>query len=327
MKKNNFSSIFIGDPHAKLSNLENIEKILKLAVEKKDDSEALVLLGDLTDTHAMIRSEVLAFWGEQIKRLSSEFSKIIIIPGNHDQVGSAQKEHINSLWPLKTIADNITVVGNSFTYKKVGFFPYTASAEILEKRVKDAAVVGDIKTMVVHQTFDGAKYDNGMFAPDGFSLEPYKHLDIISGHIHSQSEFANVWYPGTAIWESASDANKEKGIWKIDFEDGKRAKTVFYSTGDVVPKMALVVVNEGEELPSFSQNTKYVVHLIGTSSWIKKNKKTLENLKHKVKTTYTDSSIKKAERKALKSSNIGHFIENGNYKSDKTKIISFIEGL
>lgn len=327
MSENKFSAILVGDPHAKLSNLQNVEKVLDLSIEKKGVADTLVILGDLTDTHAMIRSEVLHFWGEQIKRVAAHFAKVIIIPGNHDQVGSAQKEHIHSLWPLKSIVHNVTVVEVLSTYRGVGFFPYTASQEILQKRIEDAKTLGKIKTAIVHQTFDGAKYDNGMFAPDGFSLEPYKDLEIISGHIHTQSEFANVWYPGTATWESASDVNKEKGIWRADFVDGKRVGREFFSTKGIVPSMALVTVNEGEEIPAFEDGVKYVVHLIGTSSWIKKNKKALEGMKVKVKTTYTDSSIKKAERNASKSSNIGHFIEAGNYKSSKTDIVSFIEGL
>jgi len=42
------------------------------------------------------------------------------------------------------------------------------------------------KILFCHQTFDGAKFENGFYAPDGFDFSGIKYEKIISGHIHTQ---------------------------------------------------------------------------------------------------------------------------------------------
>jgi len=48
-----------------------------------------------------------------------------------------------------------------------------------------------------HQTFDGAKFSEGFYTTDGIDSSLIKTDLIISGHIHIEQRWANVYYPGT----------------------------------------------------------------------------------------------------------------------------------
>lgn len=313
------NGILIGDPHAKISTLSQLEKIIDFAILSKKDEDTIILLGDLFDTHGVVRNEISYFWKEQFAKLAKVFKRIVVIVGNHDQVGSLEKEHIHSLWAFSNLSSQIIIVDIPMIIDDILFVPYTGIESKFINWVKNS----NKKIIFCHQTFDGAMYDNGIYAPDGFSLSELTDVTIISGHIHSQSEFANVWYPGTALWDSASDANKPKGIWRCHIKNSKIINKEFLSTASVVPEMLSVQIKEGEQIPEILSNKKYVFHLIGTSTWINKIKKNLSG--HKIKTTFTDSILKKASEKKMHK-NIEDFIASKNLHNAE-KIIEYIRGL
>jgi DNA repair exonuclease SbcCD nuclease subunit len=72
------------------------------------------------------------------------------------------------------------------------------------------------KTLVCHQTFDGSKYENGFFAPDGIDPGDVEVPVIISGHIHSQQVVSwaggYIQYIGSPRWRTMSDVNEKKHV-------------------------------------------------------------------------------------------------------------------
>lgn len=315
--------VLIGDPHAKINNLPQLEKVVDLAIANKGGATHAVLLGDLFDTHAVVRNEISYFWRDQLSKLMGSFEYVIAIVGNHDQAGNVEKEHVHSLWAYESLGENLVVVDKP-TGLDIGLFlPYTSSEEKFISWCEEGRKNGH-KVVFCHQTFDGAKYDNGMYAPDGFSLDKISDLKIISGHIHTQSEFGNVWYPGTAMWESASDANKDKGVWRVSIGSNGVQEREFISSETVIPKMVSIVVNEGDDHKKLDDNKKYLVHLVGNSKWIAKAKK--EYVGHKVKTTFTDSTERKSQ-KQNQSGNLSDFLSKKNFKTPVQDLLRYIRSL
>ena len=96
------------------------------------------------------------------------------------------------------------------------------------------------------------------------------------------------------------------------------------STKDVVPEMISIELTEESELPMIVSGKKYAFHLKGPSAWIAKTRKNLAG--HKIKTTFTDSTVR-AKNGSRKTDNIKEFINKSNFKSDKEKMLIYIESL
>jgi DNA repair exonuclease SbcCD nuclease subunit len=195
--------LFVGDVHATVQELGDCEKLVDLILEKTDLDTEVVFLGDQYHTHATLRIEVVDFWNRALKRIKEASQKVILVVGNHDMPNdSSQKVH--SL--LANNTDGMFVVDGPFKRFGIGFLPYYHDRE---KFVKDANAL-DTNTIVCHQTFDGAKYENGFYAKDGVDPSLLNATHIISGHIHAPSQFDKVTYVGAPRWRTASDANTDR---------------------------------------------------------------------------------------------------------------------
>ena len=309
----------LGDPHAKINSLNEIsvliDYLISLKNQKKTDS--LVILGDLFDTHSVVRLEIWKFWEEQLNKLSKHFSsdEIIIISGNHDKPGSTEREYISAIATLNS--NNATLVYDTGSvYQGVSFVPYCSKEDAFIDICNDLHKKNPTKYLICHQTFNGAKFDNGMYAPEGFDFNKVPHEQIISGHIHTTMRFDKVFYPGTARWESASDANKTKGIYVLDTNTDAYE---FYSTDNVVTPMIALEVKEGDEVVELNKNAKYTIHLIGTSKWIAKTKGQYKG--SKIKTTYIDSLLKRSSEKPQNFKDYLDKITTSSKKEDILKLI------
>lgn len=308
----------IGDPHAKLNSLSDLSVINQyiISLKKEGKIQKAIFLGDLFDTHSVMRIEIWNFWKQQISLLLEHFSPedIAIISGNHDKPGSYEKENLSAIATLNSV---VLVYDAPFVWNSITLVPFYSKESDFIDACKNTQVMGSYtKYLVCHQTFNGAKYDNGMYAPDGFDYTLIPHEKIISGHIHTTMEFDKVFYPGTARWESASDANKEKGIYVLDTNTDTYD---FYPTNGIVMPMYSIEIKENEEIPELLENAKYAIHLIGTSKWISKIKPKFKNMK--VKTTYTDSLLK---RSAYKHENFADYLDKIELSVKKEDILKLI---
>jgi hypothetical protein len=131
-----------------------------------------------------------------------------------------------------------------------------------------------------------------MYAPDGIPTGEWseKFTHVISGHIHSEQLFGNIIYPGTARWDTASDANKRKGICLYDHEEnGKIRTSQFISTEGVCSPIKSVAFYEADVQPKvdWSDNTRMAVELVGSSVWCAQQKEILKG-KCSISTKITD---------------------------------------
>ena len=291
---------FLGDPHAKIQSLPEVEKIIDFSIKSFADCKYFVILGDLFDTHAVVRLEIQAFWQSQIDKILSQWKdspekQLIIIEGNHDRPHAA---HLQNLSALKTLKGDFVLVSDVYAIPEIsmGFVGYHHHEEDFVEAALEAYERGGKQFLVCHQTFNGAVYDNGMYAPDGFDAEKLSQSVVISGHIHTAHSFGKVNYPGTSRWESKSDANKEKGLWIATIQENLSWTSELISTEGVVPKMYEIDWLEGDEQPKLAEGNKYVVRMVGASSWISKNRVKILD-KAKITPVYTDTAQNRIQRK------------------------------
>lgn len=238
--------------------------VLKTAVDQR--AEALVLLGDLYHTHGVIDANVQHFWWQFFEAADSAVNETIVIKGNHDAPG--EDGAMASALFAHTYQCR-TVMHAPLESYGILFCPYT-SGEQLEKWANEHP---ECKTLVCHQTFDGSTYENGFYAGDGVDQEKFPQQHIISGHIHSPQEFGKVWYPGAPRWRTLADANVDRAIWLVEFEDGVPVKKTSFDTSSVCRKIVLLEDVYGEAfLCKPRSDWDYRIVSRGPAAWLEERR-------------------------------------------------------
>src|SRR5581483_9288 len=242
----------VGDPHVKVNNIKESEKLLKfivwLAVEHKVDR--IEILGDLFHTHSIIRLEVLRFWEEALIELAN-VCEVVVLVGNHDQTGdySSSASALDVFQWIEDSKKNLKIVNIPTINGQFLYVPYIHDSARFVDVVNSLS--GLAKVLVCHQTFKGSKYESGMYTPDGIdvSLLSPQFIHVISGHIHSRQEFGRVKYPGTPRWDTTADANQPKGLTIYVHSDstGEIISEEYISTEGVCSPILQFSVGEGEE--------------------------------------------------------------------------------
>lgn len=284
----------VGDPHVRPGSIPEDAKLLEfiLSIAKAYKVDRVELLGDLFHTHSVLRLEVVEFWNQWLETLSDSVQTVAIV-GNHDQTGDYHSR-THALEVFKRI-QNLIIIDEPVLIGSIGYMPYVHdNAKFVTAALK--LVERGAKLLVCHQTFNGAKFESGIYAPDGVdpSLIP---VPIISGHIHAQQRFANVIYPGTAKWSTASDANEFKGIWIYEHDENMKIQNeTFLTTVNVVTPIVGMTWTEGEAEPEIPENARVSIELIGTSAWVSQQKAILKG-KAQISSKITDA-IKQSDRQA-----------------------------
>jgi DNA repair exonuclease SbcCD nuclease subunit len=325
----------LGDPHVKPSNVDESDRIMEMVLylAKKYKVDRIEILGDLFHTHAVLRIEVLEFWTKWLSTFSHEFPTIAIV-GNHDQPGDHNLES-HSLSVFKTLnIENLVIVDKPTQIGIYGYLPYQHGHERFAKSVRKLADSG-AKVLVCHQTLGGVQYENGFYAPD--TIDPaaigFSFNVVISGHIHKRQIIKagniDIVYPGTARWDTISDANEQKGItiYEHDDETGKILSSEFFSTDKICSPIISVEWKQEDTKPALpdNPNARLNIELIGTSDWIKEQKEFLKG-KASIKARITDSKL--AQRNP--GGNILEFMRNSfQTQLDLESLIDFMkeEGL
>jgi DNA repair exonuclease SbcCD nuclease subunit len=275
-------AIIVGDPHITVSNLAESDKLLSFiqlsAVDKGADS--IIFMGDQFHTHSLIRVEVQQFWKRWLDILSSKFT-IYALVGNHDmKMVLGQRKEENAMDVFKSIR-RVHIIDEPVVIDGIGMCPYIIDHHNFKEHVKHL----DSKILFAHQTFLGATFDNGFYAPEAVDIQELPFDQIISGHIHEEQTIGKCHYVGTPKWDGLSDANKDKGIWVFDFKDGIISNKEFISSKAVLQPIVKHVVNEGEDVPKITDNERVYLELRGSAAWITKLKKKYKGIAN-IKSVY-----------------------------------------
>jgi DNA repair exonuclease SbcCD nuclease subunit len=214
-------ALLVGDVHAVESELEDCQNLIDYVekVAKEEKVDLIIFMGDLYNNHAVMRVEVMAFWQRAFDQLEFAAKSLIILVGNHDFAGEGLTDHA-------LMAHGYQIQGHivsEYTVLKdgVGALAYTSDKDVFVQNCKMLKDMG-CDTILCHQTFSGAKYDNGMYAPDGLDPEAIPQTRVISGHIHAPQSFGKVTYIGAPRWRTLSDANVDRSIVVYDFVTHER---------------------------------------------------------------------------------------------------------
>lgn len=299
----------LGDPHAKVGCLEEMKKLILFVAEqaKLHKVDRIEILGDLFHTHNVVRLEVIEFWTWALDLLS-QICETIVIVGNHDLSGDL-RSNFSALANFNLMQKkNLIVIEKPTILGVFGYVSYVHDNKKFIDYSMDLANKG-AKVLICHQTIEGSQYESGIYAPDGVPTGEWSNrfTHVISGHIHSEQQFSNIIYPGTARWDSVVDANRRKGIWIFEHgENGEILNSTFVSTEKVCSPIKSIEWREGENLEhAWPENTRMAVELIGSSVWVTQMKEKLKG-KCSIKTKITDGK-KSAARKA--GNNFEHFMK------------------
>ncbi len=317
-----------GDPHVKPNNLEESEALMGFVLAKAHELKVnrLEILGDLWDTHSIVRLEVTEFWDRWFTTFSVlTLFKTLVLVGNHDMTGSYSSNY-SALHPFLSLENkNFKIVHEPYLDGLYGYLPYIHSNEKFIEEANKLAEKG-ATVLVSHPNYEGAVYDNGSAVSNGVSvssLDP-RFLHLRGGHIHTELELGKIWYTGNPRWLTKSCANKKKGIWLVTHDDdtGAILSKEFISTESVCTPIVSLVWKEGEEQPEVPKNARVDIELVGSSDWVSKVKKDLVGVSVSSKITDTKKS---RERKSGKS--LYEFLSH-HYQTDKReKILKYLGDL
>lgn len=210
---NNPSFFVIGDLHIHITNLDETqllrEFLVKTAKDRRGDYDCIVLLGDILDTHNIVRTEAHVAASELIDLLS-EIAPLVVIMGNHDVQGPLSffsKYHAFTQlkkWP-GTKSDCVSFPsGNGlqlvdtkpvvFTVRGIPFcaLPYIPVGRFQEALSLDQESL-HARAIFCHQEFQGCDLGFGRES----DVSDTSSQTWISGHIHQHQLRKNGLYVGT----------------------------------------------------------------------------------------------------------------------------------
>jgi hypothetical protein len=291
--------LWVGDPHVTPDDLTDAQALVDYIAEvaEQNKPDMILLAGDLHDTHAIIRSEVMYFWRESLKKLTNH-APVTILKGNHDAPGTAGTKAC-SLWAYSDMRRVKTVIEHAVPTFDSGlvFAPYMSNEEL----IKTSQALPNQHILFCHATFEGGRYDNGIYAPDGVDPELMAQKYIISGHLHSPHSFGKVLYPGAPRWRNLGDAevaNRAIWLYEIDHDPAPllslgcpfASPPIPFYTGDRVRR--IIALDDRENCPmdpdmERAAKDRLYVNIVGSQLWIDSRRPLWEG-KAKIRTTRTD---------------------------------------
>lgn len=209
--------VAISDIHFNLNTLPVASAALKAALAKAEDlGIPLVIAGDLNDTKAIIRAEIM---NAILEIISVAKTKVYVLRGNHDQISEKAEDHgLNYLKPFATIVDKSESIEPNIL-----LVPYQTQGDNLVNIVE--AHKGT-KIVVCHQGFLGA--DMGDYIQDKTSITPdrVKNYQVISGHYHRHQTLGTVTYIGSPYTITFGEANDGPKGFLVVNSDGSFTREI-----------------------------------------------------------------------------------------------------
>jgi DNA repair exonuclease SbcCD nuclease subunit len=234
------------------------------------DVDLTIILGDLYNTHSVVNTPTINFWNRFIPELGAS----IVLVGNHDSFSpTVQNPHALIIHKdskgCKVVEDprDFVLMG----LPGVAAMPYYYKPEDFLQAATELQEQTLAKTLICHQTFDGAKLQEGFYAKDGVNPVAVPFENIISGHIHTPMKFGKVWYPGAPRWRTLSDANQDRFIYVVEFKnDGSYNVLQAIPTTGVCKRINRFI--DSEDAPAViennSNNCDVRVDIYGTQEYI-----------------------------------------------------------
>jgi DNA repair exonuclease SbcCD nuclease subunit len=278
--------------HVTVDDLADADKAAEAILEAyhAEKPDFVVFLGDQYDAFAVKNVQVERWWMQFLDRIPCE--DVFLLLGNHDRPGdSSQVAHA-----LQAHARQVAVVDKPMGGPLgIALLPFYFKAEDFVAAANSPAVA-QATTLLCHQSFIGGKYESGLpieARHDASAVDPnvLPQRCVISGHIHTPQTIGKVLYPGAPRWRNnVSDANVERSILAVDFENGLPTAMRKYST-ERCRRIWKMDLTEGafdtKTLPG-KEGDRYVVDIHGSAAYIEAVKKGITRPGVRIRTFQTD---------------------------------------
>lgn len=274
--------LVIGDPHIKDGKLNTTETLISSCIRtaRTREVDAIVVLGDILDTHERCKMQPFNKACDMLERLS-EVAPVYLLIGNHDratnQVYLGHEHFFRGYlkgWPRIHIVDSVQV--HQIADKKFVFIPYVPNGRLYEAidTLNDSEWYRDTIACFGHIEVDGIEY-NGR--PCGAEEWKDEWPMLFDGHIHDYSRLkSNVVVVGTSYQVSHGES-ENKGVMVIEAADKDHIITKRVAIS--IQKKKTITVNVDDidtiEIPD---KTDVRIHVIGTLEELKAAKPRLDEL-------------------------------------------------
>jgi DNA repair exonuclease SbcCD nuclease subunit len=299
--------LFIGDPHIKLDNLDDIDLFyskLELVIKQRKP-DYIIIGGDLMHYHERLYTSPLNRAFNFVRDLSTH-AKTYVLVGNHDMINNQQFLTDNH-WmnAMKKWGDNVIVVDTVCSIQNNDKFallcPYvppgmfrTALETSTETTWQESSII------FAHQEFRGCKM-GAIISESGDVWDDTLPL-VISGHIHEKQRIGKkIYYSGSALQHSFGESEENIIVfvdWNGNIEeinlglprkkivnvDVKNIDKIKLSKDD---KLRVNVKATTEEIKTLKQTQEYK-ELIESGVKVHFHLKTVEKDKSKEQTSDVD---------------------------------------
>jgi hypothetical protein len=261
----------VGDVHARPDDLDDCEALMMGVLEvlaRRPDVRHVWFLGDLHHTHAWVHVDVQDFWRKWLKRLAPMVDEVGIVVGNHDQAPSGNHA---AQWYGEI--EGVHVYDEARCHHVFSVVPYEGDKKqfILSALCLYGQGEPGEGTLLCHQTFAGAKFENGFYAPEGVSSSDMLFRNVISGHIHEPqtlvSDNVTVHYLGSPRWIGLNDANSDRFVYLVEMDGQELVGMENISTAQWCRRIVRVEVTPDDLMPVPRPGWAYHFDLKGPKAW------------------------------------------------------------
>lgn len=308
--------LYIGDVHATLGELEECKALLgwvdSIVSDTKPDS--VVFLGDQLNDFDVLSIRTIGFWREWLGKLGGK-TLVYLLVGNHDRIGPRDRTEANAMATFDSIQGVVVVDRPTMISNGILAIPYADSPEQFLSFVATDSDQ-EVKTLICHQAFNGAKYDNGFFVKDGVPMETIPpSAGVISGHIHKPAAFGSIWYPGSPRWRTMNDVNVDRHIYLVTHDE---SGGVSYKTAIPTDEICRRIwrFDESQDAPldpsalsKVRPQDKVVVFVSGSPSFVRSRCSEIRTLGHEARPCVTQGAQVAVRESCGVDDAFGKFIE------------------
>ena len=212
--------LFIGDPHIKSDNAEDVDILLEelKRITSSNKFDAIIIGGDIMHYHERLFTPALNKSLQFIDTLRNIAFTYVLV-GNHDAINNSifltDQHWMNALksW------DNVKIVDTVVNEKDFMLCPYVPPGRLIEalETCKECKEWQTKRIIFAHQEIRGCKMGAIVSSEGDEWKEDWPHL--ISGHIHDNQHIGkNVYYPGTPLQHAFGDSDT-RVVCQIEWDE------------------------------------------------------------------------------------------------------------
>jgi Calcineurin-like phosphoesterase len=181
---------------------------------KDEGCETCLFLGDYNHHRASINMQTLQFSLHGLEKLSENFEKVHVIPGNHDLYYRDRRDIYGIEWAKHL--KNVNIVNDWFKSGDVVIAPWLIGDDYKKLSKMDG------KYLFAHLELPTFYMNGQIEMPDHGEINS-DHLSnfetVFSGHFHKRQAKKNIWYIGNAFPHNYSDVSDDaRGMMILEWD-------------------------------------------------------------------------------------------------------------